>query len=216
MSDSLLSRIVASVPGFLLAIVLHEVAHGYVAYRLGDDTAKRAGRLTLSPISHLDPVGTIFFILSSWAGFGFGWAKPVPVMIERLRNPRRDEMLVTLAGPAANLVQALSWAAVLRLLWGASMGGSMAAVAKICAWGAAINVPLMIFNLLPIPPLDGSHVALRLLGYDNPHLADRLAPLGFVALMLLMFTGILGILIGGLVYPILGRLLPAGAYWLLR
>jgi Zn-dependent protease len=209
MFDSPLSRIAAMLPGFLLGIVLHEVAHGYVAYRLGDDTAKRAGRLTLSPIAHLDPVGTIFFILSSLAGFGFGWAKPVPVMVERLRNPRRDEVLVTLAGPGANLLQALAWALVLRLV----LPLGSAALAMICIWGIAINVLLMIFNLLPIPPLDGSHVALRLAGYDNPHLADRLAPLGFVVLILLMYTGALGVLIGAVVSPIVGILLPSGIYF---
>ncbi|MCJ7750179.1 MAG: site-2 protease family protein, partial [Armatimonadetes bacterium] len=133
MFDSPLSRIVGMLPGFLLGIVLHEVAHGYVAYRLGDDTAKRAGRLTLSPIAHIDPVGAIFFILSSLAGFGFGWAKPVPVAVERLRNPRRDEVLVTLAGPAANLLQALAWALVLRLL----LPLGSAPLAMICIWGIA-------------------------------------------------------------------------------
>jgi len=209
MFDSPLSRIVAMLPGFLLGIVLHEVAHGYVAYRLGDDTAKRAGRLTLSPIAHLDPVGTIFFVLSSLAGFGFGWAKPVPVMVERLRNPRRDEVLVTLAGPAANLLQALAWALVLRFV----LPSGSAALALICIWGIAINVLLMIFNLLPIPPLDGSRVALRLAGYDNPHLADRLAPLGFVALILLMYTGLLNVLIRAVVSPIVAILLPSGLYF---
>ncbi len=209
MSDSFITRIAASLPGFLLAIVLHEVAHGYTAYLLGDDTAKRAGRLTISPIAHLDPVGTIFFIASTWAGFGFGWAKPVPVMIERLRNPRRDEMLVTLAGPAANLLQALAWAVVLRFVL--HLGN--AALVMICVWGVAINVLLMIFNLLPIPPLDGSHVAFRLLGYDDPHLVDRLAPLGFVALILLMYTGLFDIVIRVLVSPLVGRLLPPGLYF---
>jgi Zn-dependent protease len=209
MFDSPLSRIAAMLPGFLLGIVLHEVAHGYVAYRLGDDTAKRAGRLTLSPIAHLDPVGTIFFILSSLAGFGFGWAKPVPVMVERLRNPRRDEVLVTLAGPGANLLQALAWALVLRFV----LPLGSAALVMICTWGIAINVLLMIFNLLPIPPLDGSHVALRLAGYDNPHLADRLAPLGFVALILLMYTGLFGVLVRVVVSPIVAILLPSGLYF---
>ena len=206
MFDSPLSRIAALLPGFLLGIVLHEVAHGYVAYRLGDDTAKRAGRLTLSPIAHLDPVGAIFFVISSLAGFGFGWARPVPVAVERLRNPRRDEILVTLAGPGANLLQALAWALVLRLVLPL---GSLA-LATICVWGIAINVLLMIFNLLPIPPLDGSHVALRLAGYDNPHLADRLAPIGFVLLILLMYTGLLSVVIGTVVSPIVSILLPSG------
>lgn len=209
MFDSPLSRVVAMLPGFLLGIVLHEVAHGYVAYRLGDDTAKRAGRLTLSPIAHLDPVGAIFFILSSLAGFGFGWAKPVPVAVERLRNPRRDEVLVTLAGPGANLLQALAWALVLRLI----LPSGSAPLAMICIWGIAINVLLMIFNLLPIPPLDGSHVALRLAGYDNPHLADRLAPLGFVVLILLMYTGLFNVLIRAVVNPIVAILLPSGLYF---
>jgi Zn-dependent protease len=209
MFDSPLSRIAAMLPGFLLGIVLHEVAHGYVAYRLGDDTAKRAGRLTLSPIAHLDPVGAIFFIISSLAGFGFGWARPVPVAVERLRNPRRDEVLVTLAGPGANLLQALAWALVLRFVL--PLGSP--ALAMICIWGIAINVLLMIFNLLPIPPLDGSHVALRLAGYDNPHLADRLAPLGFVLLILLMYTGLLNVVIGAVVSPIVARLLPPGIYF---
>jgi len=209
MFDSPLSRVVAMLPGFLLGIVLHEVAHGYVAYRLGDDTAKRAGRLTLSPIAHLDPVGAIFFILSSLAGFGFGWAKPVPVAVERLRNPRRDEVLVTLAGPGANLLQALAWALVLRLV----LPLGSAPLAMICIWGIAINVLLMIFNLLPIPPLDGSHVALRLAGYDNPHLADRLAPLGFVVLILLMYTGLFNVLIRAVVSPIVAILLPSGLYF---
>jgi Zn-dependent protease len=206
MFDSPLSRIAAMLPGFLLGIVLHEVAHGYVAYRLGDDTAKRAGRLTLSPIAHLDPVGAIFFIISSLAGFGFGWARPVPVAVERLRNPRRDEILVTLAGPTANLLQALAWALVLRFVL--PLGSP--ALAMICIWGIAINVLLMIFNLLPIPPLDGSHVALRLAGYDNPHLADRLAPIGFVLLILLMYTGLLNVVIGAVVSPIVSILLPSG------
>lgn len=209
MFDSGLSRIAAMAPGFLLGIVLHEVAHGYVAYRLGDDTAKRAGRLTLSPIAHLDPVGTIFFVISSWVGFGFGWAKPVPVMVERLRNPRRDEIFVTLAGPTANLLQAFAWAFVLRLV----MHLGNAAVAVICVWGVAINVLLMVFNLLPIPPLDGSHVAFRMLGHDDPHLVDRLAPLGFAALVLLMYTGLFDVLIRVLVGPIVARLLPAGLYF---
>lgn len=209
MFDSPLSRIVAMLPGFLLGIVLHEVAHGYVAYRLGDDTAKRAGRLTLSPIAHIDPVGAIFFVLSSLAGFGFGWAKPVPVMVERLRNPRRDEILVTLAGPGANLLQALAWALVLRFV----LPLASLALAAICVWGIAINILLMIFNLLPIPPLDGSHVALRLAGYDNPHLADRLAPLGFVALILLMYSGLFDVLVRVVVSPIVAILLPSGVYF---
>ncbi len=205
-----LTRIIVSLPTFLLAIVLHELAHGYVAYRLGDDTAKRAGRLTLSPIAHLDPMGTIFFFISSWVGFGFGWAKPVPVVVERLRNPSRDEMLVTLAGPAANLAQAVAWAVILRMVT-RFVGGSLAyTLVQFCYFGVAINVLLMLFNLLPIPPLDGSHVALRLLGVRDPHLADRLAPVGFIMLFILVGTPLFRLFSNHLFLPVVRLFLPEG------
>jgi len=210
MPDSPLARIIVSLPAFLLAIVLHELAHGYTAYRLGDDTAKRAGRLTLSPIAHLDPIGTIFFLFSSIFGVGFGWAKPVPVVVERLRNPRRDDILVTLAGPAANLMQAVVWAVLLRLALRSGLGSLSYAVMVVCFFGVAINVILMLFNLLPIPPLDGSHVALRLLGFEDPHLADRLAPLGFVLLFLFVSTPLFDIFYRSLVQPIAALFLPPG------
>ena len=203
-------RLVITAPIFLLAIVLHELAHGWVAYRLGDDTAKRAGRLTLSPIAHLDLVGTIVFVLSSLAaGIGFGWAKPVPVMIERLRNPRRDEILVTLAGPLTNLLQATIWAVLLRFALRMT-GGLGPALAVFCFYGLSINLVLLIFNLLPIPPLDGFHVALRLLGFDNPHLAGRLAGLGFVVLFLFITTGAFEWLLGAVFVPLRQLFLPPG------
>ena len=206
--DSPIVRIVANLPAFLLAIILHEIAHGYVAYLCGDDTAKRAGRLTLSPLPHIDPVGAIFFIFSSIAGVGFGWAKPVPVNLYRLRNPRRDEVLVTLAGPAANLLQAVAWAILLRLA-ARYLGGDLAvSVVTFCYLGIRINVILMLFNLLPIPPLDGSHVALRLLGVDDPHLADRLAPIGFVVLFVLIGTRLFDVFFSGVVQPVIRLFLP--------
>jgi len=211
MPDSPLARIIVGLPAFLLAIVLHELAHGYVAYRLGDDTAKRAGRLTLSPIAHLDPIGTIFFLFSSiYGGVGFGWAKPVPVVVERLRNPRRDDILVTLAGPAANLMQAIVWAVLLRLALGSGLGSLSYAIVIVCIYGVVINVILMLFNLLPIPPLDGSHVALRILGFEDPHLAGRLAPLGFVLLFLFVSTPLFDIFYRSLVQPIAALFLPPG------
>ncbi len=206
--DSFIVRIIVSLPAFLLAIILHEVAHGYTAYLLGDDTAKRAGRLTLSPLSHIDPFGAIFFIISSIAGIGFGWAKPVPVAIERLRNPRRDEVLVTLAGPGANLLQAVAWAILLRFSARYLDGELAVSVVTFCFLGIAINVVLMLFNLLPIPPLDGSHVALRLLGVEDPHLADRLAPVGFIVLFLLVGTRLFEVFFDGLVEPVIRLFLP--------
>jgi len=197
-----------SLPAFLLGIILHEVAHGYVAYVLGDDTAKRAGRLTLAPLPHIDPIGAIFFVFSSIAGVGFGWAKPVPVAVERLRNPRRDDVLVTLAGPAANLLQAIAWSVLLRLAAHYLDGDLAVSVVTFCFLGIAINVVLMLFNLLPIPPLDGSHVALRLLGVDDPHLANRLAPIGFIVLFLLVGTRLFDVFFSGVVQPVIRLFLP--------
>ena len=206
--DSLIVRIVVSLPAFLLAIILHEVAHGYVAYLCGDDTAKRAGRLTLAPLPHIDPLGAIVFIVTSIAGAPFGWAKPVPVALHRLRNPRRDEVLVTLAGPGANLLQATAWAILLRIA-ARHLGGDLSvSIVTFCYFGVAVNVILMTFNLLPIPPLDGSHVALRLFGVDDPHLADRLAPIGFVVLFLLIGTRLFDLFFSGVVQPVIRLFLP--------
>ncbi len=208
MGDNL-THLIVSVPAFLLAIIIHEVAHGYVAYRLGDDTAKRAGRLTMSPLAHLDPIGTIFFIVSSFAGMGFGWAKPVPVVPSRLRNPRRDDMLVSLAGPVANLAQAAAWAILVRAAVVAvhATGNELAiTVGRFCLIGVTINIVLMLFNLLPIPPLDGSHVAVRLLNVPDPHVVERAAPLGFIVLLVLLQTGVFDIIWGAVGMPIIGVL----------
>jgi Zn-dependent protease len=204
-----LQRLIISLPAFLLGIIFHEVGHAYAADRLGDDTARRMGRLSLSPAAHLDPVGTLMFVISSLSGFGFGWAKPVPVAVERLRHPRRDDVIVSLAGVTANLAQALGWALVARgvyhFAWDSSWGMALGAF---CALGVAINLMLTLFNLLPIPPLDGSHVAARLLGIDDPHLVQRLAPLGFVALVLFLRSGAFGRLMGAVYVPVLTWLLP--------
>jgi len=209
-SLSPVAQIVVKLPVFLLAIVLHELAHGYSAYLLGDDTAKRAGRLTLSPLAHLDPLGTIVFVISAYFGIGFGWAKPVPISVHRMRHPRRDEIIVTLAGPTSNFLQALAWVALLSLVTRYGAGPAGRALAYFCVMGVAINVVLMMFNLLPIPPLDGSHVALRILGVNDPHLADRLAPLGFLVLFILVSTPGFDWFYLYLVQPILRWLLPGG------
>jgi len=206
--DSLRWMIVGA-PSFLLAIILHEVAHGYVAYRLGDDTAKRMGRLTLSPAAHLDLVGTLMFVFSSLSGFGFGWAKPVPVMMQRLRHPARDEVLVSLAGVTANLVQAVVWAGLARLCYRFLAESSLgAALIIFCALGVRVNLLLMVFNLVPIPPLDGSRVAARLLGIADSHLIDRLAPLGFVALLLFVRSEAFQRLMGVAYVPLLRAFMP--------
>jgi len=215
MPDSVLTRLIVSLPVFLLAIVLHELGHGYVAYRLGDDTAKRAGRLTLTPISHLDPVGAVFFVVSNFYGVGFGWAKPVPVAVERLRRPGRDWVLVTLAGPGANMLQAVVWAGLFRLVVSPMVAGSLSgslveALAVFCFYGVAVNVLLLVFNLLPIPPLDGSHVAARLLGVRDPYLIGRLAPIGFLVLFLVVMSPAFGALLGTVMDPLVGGLTGLG------
>ena len=167
MNETLYQAATIIVP-IVLAVVFHEVAHGYVASLLGDQTARASGRLTLNPLRHVDPVGTVLLpgILALAHAPVFGWAKPVPVDARRLRNPRRDMMLVALAGPGSNLVMALLSAVLLGLLvrvGGPNQGLLMLFVAQNLFNFIIINVSLGLFNLLPIPPFDGSHVVEGLL-----------------------------------------------------
>ncbi len=150
------------------SIILHEVSHGYVAYRFGDDTAKRAGRLTLNPVSHVDPFGTLLLpLITAAAGFGmFGYAKPVPVSPSKLRHPRNQSLLVALAGPATNIASALMAGVALRAQRSQFVNGGVSAQAlwlQVLFWLGFVNVILAIFNLIPVPPLDGSAVVERLL-----------------------------------------------------
>ncbi len=183
-----ITRFIVTIPVFLLAITLHEVAHAWVAYKCGDDTAKLSGRLSLSPIAHLDPLGSLFFILSSLAGRGFGWAKPVPVNPLRFRNWRRDDILVSVAGVSANLLQAIAWALLLRLSMAFVPGTLGRAMDMLCVFGVEINVLLMMFNLLPIPPLDGSHVAFNLLRVRDPVAIARWTGIGQLLLFLFVMN----------------------------
>jgi len=202
--ESPITRLIVTLPVFLLAITLHEVAHAWVAYKCGDDTAKLAGRLTLSPIAHLDPVGSLLFIISNFMmGIGFGWAKPVPVNPLRFRHWRRDDILVSLAGVAANLLQAIAWAILLRLTEAYLTGTFGRSVATLCLFGVAINVLLMMFNLLPIPPLDGSHIAFNLLGVRDPIAIARWSRIGMLALFLFVSTGLFGSFFGAVVEPVI-------------
>ena len=183
----------------LMGVTFHEVAHGYVANWLGDPTPKMAGRLTFNPIKHLDAIGALAFLLTRM----IGWAKPVPINPRYFRDPARGMMLVALAGPVMNVLLAIGFALVIRLVEYAAMGvmpGSTAyrilePLLYICAAGVQVNLALAFFNMLPIPPLDGSNV---LAAFLSPQLADRYMALGrwgFFVLLLLAVTGILGRLI---------------------
>lgn len=181
----------------LVSLTIHEAAHAWTADRLGDPTARLLGRVSLNPIVHIDPIGTLLLpALAIYSGFPIiGWAKPVPVNISQLRHPRRDFMLVAAAGPASNLLQAFLAAFVLRMLLAATPpdGGGMAL--EVLFLAVRVNLLLAFFNLIPIPPLDGGNVLAGLL---PPRAADvfvQIRPFGFILLYGLMFSGMLTTLI---------------------
>ena len=184
---------VAAIP-ILLAITLHEVAHGRVALRFGDRTAEAAGRLSLNPVRHIDPIGTVLVpMLLLWlGGFLFGWAKPVPVNPSRLRRPRQDMVWVAAAGPASNLLMALGWAVVLSYSQHPAGGVVAEWLQTMASIGVSINLLLAVFNMLPIPPLDGGRVLANLLppGPLSRALA-RIEPFGLFIVLGLLMTGIL-------------------------
>ncbi len=173
---------------FLFSVIVHEVSHGYVALQNGDPTAKIMGRLTLNPGPHIDPVGTILLpglLLLSHAGILFGWAKPVPVNSLNFRNYRWGEITVSAAGALSNLALAVAFALVIRL--GLGPEGLM----TLALYGVKINIILALFNLVPIPPLDGSHIVSILLPRDLRRIYHYLDPVGFILILILFYTGIL-------------------------
>jgi Zn-dependent protease len=192
---SIVQRISVWALPILFAITVHEVAHGWMALRLGDHTAQMMGRLTLNPINHIDPIGTLVVpgILLLLGGVIFGWAKPVPVSWDKLRNPRRDMAIVALAGPIANLIMAIFWAFISRL--GIALAPGIPIVGVPLAYmgiaGVFINAILMMLNLIPLPPLDGGRVLVGLLPGPFAYKVSRIEPYGFFILLGLLFTGIL-------------------------
>jgi Zn-dependent protease len=184
----------------LLAITVHEASHGYAARALGDRTAEALGRLSLNPIRHIDPVGTILVpgILLVLGGFLFGWAKPVPVNMRNLTHPRRDMALVAVAGPLSNLAMALAWGLLLKVaLAVGGADGVWIGIRAMAVAGIVINLILMVLNLLPLPPLDGGRVLTGLVPESWARRLDRIEPFGLLILIALQATGLLGALIGG-------------------
>lgn len=190
--------IAVSILPLLFAITVHEVAHGWVAYKLGDKTAKMMGRLTLNPIKHIDPVGTILVpgVLLLLGGFIFGWAKPVPVTTENLRQPRRDMALVALAGPGANLLMAIIWALIAKIGMSINIEWLSTPLVLMGVIGITFNLILMVLNLLPILPLDGGRVVESALPGPLSYKFSRLEPYGFLVLLALLVSGLLPQLLG--------------------
>lgn len=202
--ESLIQTIAISALPVIFAITLHEAAHGYAARHFGDPTAYLAGRITLNPLRHIDPVGTILIpamiLLFSGGSFLFGYAKPVPVDFGCLRHPKRDMLWVAAAGPAVNLLMALGWAALLKLAVSAPENLYSLPLAEMSRVGVLINCALMVLNLLPLPPLDGGRIAVSLLPYSLAWKFAQLERWGFPILLVLLFTGILDAIMN----PLLG------------
>lgn len=208
MELNLLQTIAVYALPVVFAITLHEAAHGYVAKYFGDLTAHAAGRVSLNPLRHIDPIGTVALPLVLLAvsklfgggGILFGWAKPVPVNFANLRRPKRDMLWVAAAGPAANLLMALFWTLMVKI--GLGMTGNYFALplALMGAAGVFINVIFMVLNLLPLPPLDGGRILVSLLPHRLAYKVARIEPYGFIILIVLLFSGALGFVM----WPLIG------------
>ena len=198
---TLIQRIIVWALPVIFAITVHETAHGWVAKKYGDNTANMLGRLTLNPLKHIDPIGTVILpglLLLTGTGFIFGWAKPVPVDARNFKNPRHDMAIVALAGPISNLLMALGWALVARL--GVLINFEFVTMPMIY-WGIAgisINLVLALINLIPIPPLDGSRVVSGILPHRWAWQYNKLERYGFLILLLMLYTGTLNLILG---YP---------------
>lgn len=190
----------------LLALTVHEAAHAWAALKMGDPTAKMLGRLTLNPLKHLDPIGTLMLFFSGL----FGWAKPVPVNPRNFRNIKQGEIIVSIAGPGSNLVLAAIFAVAVRLFsaFGTGLALTMPGVYKpvliMMEMGIIINIAMAIFNMVPIPPLDGSRVLGAVLPPRQSYAFSRVEPYGFIILIVLMYTGVFARLFSPVVYLFAG------------
>ena len=186
--NAIILQVIIQAPPLLFALTVHELAHGYVAFRLGDPTAKMAGRLTMNPLKHLDPLGVLAFIIMK-----IGWAKPVPVDPRYFKNPRKDMLLVALAGPGSNVALAIASAILARLLVVLNVlpFAILQPVVGMLVASVWINLMLAIFNCIPIPPLDGSKVLMGMLSPRAAYTYAKLEPYGFLLLLGLFYTGVI-------------------------
>jgi Zn-dependent protease len=193
----------------IFAITLHEAAHGYAAKQLGDNTAYALGRVTLNPIKHIDPMGTIavpLLLYFATAGtFLFGYAKPVPVRFGNLRHPKKDMIWVALAGPGSNLIQAIFWAIMYLLLVKVSLNERF--FLEMCQAGVLVNVVMFAFNLFPLPPLDGGRILVGVLPWKQAAMVSRIEPWGFFI--------VLGLVVTGVISALWMQPMMSATYWLL-
>ena len=193
----------------IFAITLHEAAHGYAAKLLGDNTAYALGRVTLNPVKHIDPMGTIavpLLLYFATAGtFLFGYAKPVPVRFGNLRHPKKDMIWVALAGPGSNLIQAIFWAIIYLLLVKASLTERF--FLEMCQAGVLVNVVMFAFNLFPLPPLDGGRILVGVLPWKQAAMVSRIEPWGFFI--------VLGLVVTGVISALWMQPMMSATYWLL-
>lgn len=201
MELTLIQQIAVYALPVIFAITLHEAAHGYVARHFGDTTAYMLGRISLNPLRHIDPVGTVLVPLLTLAvgGILFGWAKPVPVNFGQLRHPRRDMLWVAAAGPVANLFMMVLWAGVMKMALSMPESSLALPMALMGKAGITINAVLMVLNLLPLLPLDGGRIALSLLPPRLAYSYSRIEPYGMIILVVLLFSGMLNAILWPLI-----------------